>query len=283
MVRKRDAVAAAGPPGGRRRGELRRWRHLRRAEAELLLAHLSRRLQERLVHATGCAACQALLRALLRPAAAPRRGDGEEAAATRHIAAALNAAARLEAGNGGDADGVAAAALLATPRGTHARRIRHEARFRTPGVAGHLLARAHAAASPRRAETCALLAVRVVEAIDRAEAPARVLGELAAQAWGVVARARWRRNDPIAVREALEHAERALVAAGWPDAHRGFRPALRGLRLVERRLADAAAAAAHALHQLLEAPPAAAAAESGHEALEPPLPGGALPENDEEP
>jgi hypothetical protein len=229
-------------------------RHLRPDEADALLAYLPARGREMLAHWTGCTACQSALRGHLgvgpapAPAAAPTKRERIEAFE-------LVTAAARDAGRRLDEDferaDAAAAALLATPPGRRRGRVRAEARFQTLGVACRLIHRSLLAETPREAETCARLVIAVVDALDPGDVMGLAAGETKARAWALVAHARWRRWDVPATLRALDEAERALVEDGTLVDRAPSRRALRLLRLVERHLLQAAAAAGQALDQLL--------------------------------
>ena len=266
---------------------LLRARHLRSADAEVLLAYLSERQRARLAHLlAGCVRCQTLVKTLLQPpvSAAPRRTADEQADELYRAADFLHASARqLEA----DADRAEAAVedLLAAPARERRRRIRSEVRFQSLTVACRLLHRAFAAGivAPAKVERLALLALAVLARLDPEAVPSLAIGEMTADCWALVARARWEREDWPGVRAALDAAEAAMVEHGslapWPE----FRAAVRALRVVERRLAEAVAAGAHTLHMLLAqidirqaVAVAAMQQESGHD--HEPAPAGAPPE-----
>ncbi|MGH9360593.1 MAG: hypothetical protein ACRD2T_01660, partial [Thermoanaerobaculia bacterium] len=62
---------------------------------------------------------------------------------------------------------------------------------------------------------------------------------LRARGWAVVAHACWQTGELCAVREALEHAEAALVEAGYSTKRLGFRRLMAAFRLTEQRLQQA--------------------------------------------
>jgi hypothetical protein len=229
--------------------------HLLPAEGALLLSYLPIHQQEKLVHLAGCPACQRLLLTLFEapPAPEPRPAARAEVEQLNRLAAALDeAAARMEAQ--GDAAEEAVAALLATAPGRRRARIRKEPRFHTLAVACRLLHHSVYAppTAPEEEEGFAILALLALEAMEHDEASDLIVGEVTARAWGLVARARWSREDWTGVRRALDYAEAALVEQGYLVRHLGFRPALRTLRLLERRFEEAYVTAAHALGLLLE-------------------------------
>ena len=119
----------------------------------------------------------------------------------------------------------AVAQLLALPSEERRRRIQDEARFGTVAVAAFLLERSLPAADQDAdlGEELALLAVEVLDRLDPEREGPRLLAELEAWAWGLVAYACWRAQRWEAAREALQQAEARLAGAGHPTPVPGFR------------------------------------------------------------
>jgi hypothetical protein len=110
----------------------------------------------------------------------------------------------------------AVAQLLTLPSEERRRRIRDQARFRTVAVAAFFLERSFPAATedPDLAEELALLAVEVLGQVDGERERPRLVAELEAWAWGLVAYARWVAQRWDAVGEALQQAAARLAGAG---------------------------------------------------------------------
>ncbi|HVF58787.1 MAG TPA: hypothetical protein VNJ70_03110 [Thermoanaerobaculia bacterium] len=217
--------------------------HLHRSEALSLLAYLPPREQVVLGHVLECQACQQLVAALLGPPPLPAEGVGAPQA-DRDIRAALaagleQAAERLAAERG--VAEPALAELLALDPEDRRRRIREEARFRSLSIAHLLLERSHRTAeeTPEEAESLAVLGLSILERLDPEQEPAQLISELRVRAWGLVALACWMAQRWESTREALEHAEKELVAAGYGTKGLGFRRTLAAFRRTERQSAEA--------------------------------------------
>ena len=230
--------------------------HLGLAEPARLVAYMPPRERESLAHALDCAACRERVLQVIAavPEAPPPEGPLTPvyAAVVDRLAAGLTEATERLEGQRAEAEAVVVS-LLATRVGKRRTRIEAEARFRTLAVATLLLDRAiqRSSPSPRDAEDLALLAVFTLDQLDPEEAPAMLAGELKVRGWAVVARSCWVRGDLPAAREALDRAEEIMVMDGFLTEREGFRRAVAGLRLLERRSNAVFAAAARALNLLL--------------------------------
>ncbi len=238
--------------------------HLRVGEAPRLIAYLPERERTHLAHVLSCGDChdrvKRLLAAVPSPPPEPTCGGTGSGGAPggAGYAAVLD---RVEAGLAATAEQVAAersraadavTVLLLLPPDMRRRRVRCEPQFRTLAVATLLLECAfEAVAAPDEAENLALLALSIAARLDPTEAPSFLVGELKVHAWSLVALACRLRGDWRLVREALEAAEEAMVFEGYCLRRTGFRRALACLRLAERRVEAARAAAARAVDRLL--------------------------------
>ncbi|MGH9361073.1 MAG: hypothetical protein ACRD2T_04095 [Thermoanaerobaculia bacterium] len=230
--------------------------HLRPREAEDLLAYLPPREQVVLGHVIDCAACQQLVASLLGPpdppAAERRRANYDYSGVWQSLAAMREQAIeRLDAERG--VSEVAVAGLVTLDPKERRRRVREEGRYRTVSIAGVLLERSHAVAAeaPGEAEDLALLALFVLERLDPEQESWQLLTELRVRAWGLVAHACWAAQKWDAVRDALEEAEKQLVAAGHDTRGLGFRRAMAAFRRSERRTAEAFVALTRAVTALV--------------------------------
>lgn len=132
------------------------------------------------------------------------------------LAAEFEAAAERLPGERQVAEGLVAG-LLATAHGDRRRRVCTDPRLRTLVVAIVLLERSLALidASPYEAEHLALLGLFVLGRVDQEPPRPRLVCELKAGAWSLVARTRHLQGNWRALREALVHADEALAAGGY--------------------------------------------------------------------